>query len=169
MKSVVEVAFSGSWFCSSLSKRLRKSLEEMVEDELDEVDEEDAELVAFDVEETVMVRSGSLRPRYPRGEAPVVRHRLKKFVREMKRPPRLIQARIIRAEAFDCSAEFAACGELSLDGARLKRPHVSHQPEEAARSAPSRRTMNRLPQQGRLSFEACMRAHTSGWRVNRPL
>jgi hypothetical protein len=120
MKSVVEVAFSGSWFCSSLSKRPRKSLEEIVEDELDELDDEDVDedvvLVVLDVEETVMARSGCLRPRDPRGEAPVVRHRLKKFVREMKRAAPLIQARIIRAEAFDCSAEFAACkGHAKLE------------------------------------------------------
>jgi hypothetical protein len=55
MKSVVEVAFSGSWFCNSLSRRLRKSLDEIVEDELDDEDVED---VALDVEETVMARSG---------------------------------------------------------------------------------------------------------------
>jgi hypothetical protein len=64
MKSVVEVAFSGSWFCSSLSKRLRKSLEEIVEDELDDedVDDEDVdEDVVLDVEDTVMARSGCLR------------------------------------------------------------------------------------------------------------
>ena len=108
MKSVVEVAFSGSWFCSSLSKRLRKSLDEIAGEELDELDE-DAEFDVLDVEETVMARSGGLFPRDPRGEAPVVRHRLKKFVREMKRAAPLIQARIIRTEAFDCSAEFAAC------------------------------------------------------------
>ena len=88
---------------------MRKSLDEIVDDELDELDDEDVDDVVLDVEETVMARSGGLRPRYPRGEAPVVRHRLKKFVREMKRAALLIQARIIRAEAFDCSAEFAAC------------------------------------------------------------
>jgi hypothetical protein len=60
MKSVVDVAFSGSWFCSSLSRRLRKSLEEIVEDELDELDDEDDEDDELDVEETVMARSGCL-------------------------------------------------------------------------------------------------------------
>jgi hypothetical protein len=72
MKSVVEVAFSGSWFCSSLSRRLRKSLEEIVEDELDELDDEDVDDVVLDVEDTVMARSGCLR-RAQRGEAPVGR------------------------------------------------------------------------------------------------
>ena len=72
MKSVVEVASSGSWFCSSLSNRFRKSLEE-IEDELDDEDvDEDVVLAALDVEETVMARSGCLR-RALRGEAPVGR------------------------------------------------------------------------------------------------
>src|SRR4051812_16044079 len=60
MKSVVEVAFSGSWFCSSLTSRLRKSLE--VSDELDDV-LEDVVVVAVVAElvaETVIRNSGFL-------------------------------------------------------------------------------------------------------------
>jgi hypothetical protein len=59
MKSVTLVAFIGSWFCSSLTSRLRKSADVIVpvEEELDE----DVEDVAVDevVEETVMANSGS--------------------------------------------------------------------------------------------------------------
>jgi len=73
---VVEVAFSGSWFCSSLSSRLRKSLEEIVDDELDDVDAEEVVVLAvLDVEdavETVMARSGCSR-RGSRDEKPAVR------------------------------------------------------------------------------------------------
>jgi hypothetical protein len=62
MKSVTLVAFIGSWFCSSLTSRLRKSADVIVpvEEELDE-DVEDVEDVAVDevVEETVMANSGS--------------------------------------------------------------------------------------------------------------
>ena len=64
MKSVTLVAFIGSWFCSSLTRRLRKSVDEIVllEDELDDDVEEDVEEdVPVDelVEETVMANSGS--------------------------------------------------------------------------------------------------------------
>ncbi len=47
MKSVVLVAFSGSWFCSSLTRRLRKSVELIPIDALD--DEVEAEEAAADV------------------------------------------------------------------------------------------------------------------------
>jgi hypothetical protein len=53
---------------------LRKSLEEIVEDALDELDDEDVDDVALDVEDTVMARSGSFGSRALRaGEAPVGR------------------------------------------------------------------------------------------------
>ncbi|BBB98359.1 hypothetical protein BE61_37990 [Bradyrhizobium elkanii USDA 61] len=60
MKSVVLVAFSGSWFCSSLTRRLRKSVELIPIDALD--DELDVAEVAAEVaEETVMTRLSSPR------------------------------------------------------------------------------------------------------------
>ncbi|GAB7002229.1 hypothetical protein JCM18382A_69970 [Bradyrhizobium sp. 17-4] len=61
MKSVVLVAFSGSWFCSSLTSRLRKSVELIPIDALvDELDEPEAAEVAAEVaEETVMTRLSS--------------------------------------------------------------------------------------------------------------
>jgi len=65
MKSVVEVAFSGSWFCNSLTSRLRKSLD--VRDELDDVlDDDDVVVLAVVVEltaETVIRNSAFLRGR----------------------------------------------------------------------------------------------------------
>src|SRR3954469_23163829 len=64
MKSVVEVAFSGSWFCNSLTSRLRKSLDVSVE--LDDVlDDDDVVVVAVVAElvaETVIRNSGFLAP-----------------------------------------------------------------------------------------------------------
>ncbi|GEC52881.1 hypothetical protein BEL01nite_19240 [Bradyrhizobium elkanii] len=60
MKSVVLVAFSGSWFCNSLTRRLRKSVELIPIDALD--DELDmAEVAAEVAEETVMTRLSSPR------------------------------------------------------------------------------------------------------------
>jgi hypothetical protein len=55
MKSVTLVAFIGSWFCSSLTRRLRKSVDEIVlfEDELDD-DVEDEVAVDEVVEDTVI-------------------------------------------------------------------------------------------------------------------
>src|SRR5690242_2937303 len=59
MKSVTLVAFIGSWFCSSLTSRLRKSADVIapLEEELDD----DVEDVPVDevIEETVMANSGS--------------------------------------------------------------------------------------------------------------
>jgi hypothetical protein len=58
MKSVVLVAFSGSWFCSSLTSRLRKSVELSVEDTLDATEDEvDVEVA----DETVMTNLSSSR------------------------------------------------------------------------------------------------------------
>jgi hypothetical protein len=58
MKSVTLVAFIGSWFCSSLTSRLRKSADVSapLEDPLDEF-----EFVPFDEpsEETVMANSAA--------------------------------------------------------------------------------------------------------------
>ncbi len=64
MKSVVLVALSGSWFCNSLTSRLRKSLEVSPIDALDAAldDELEAAEVAAEVaEETVMTRLSSPR------------------------------------------------------------------------------------------------------------
>lgn len=64
MKSVVEVAFSGSWFCSSLTSRLRKSLD-VNDDAEDELDDDDVVVVAVETElvaETVIAHPGSRRP-----------------------------------------------------------------------------------------------------------
>ncbi|GIQ74162.1 hypothetical protein BraRD5C2_26010 [Bradyrhizobium sp. RD5-C2] len=66
MKSVVLVAFSGSWFCSSLTSKLRKSVELIPIDALvDELDDEleAAEAAAEVAEETVMTRLSSSRAR----------------------------------------------------------------------------------------------------------
>ena len=61
MKSVVEVAFSGSWFCSSLTSRLRKSVELSELEALDD-DVEVVAVVAADVaEDTVMTNLSSSR------------------------------------------------------------------------------------------------------------
>jgi hypothetical protein len=83
-----------------------------VDDELDELDDEDVDddvvLVVLDVEDTVMARSGCLRRAIRAAKRLLAGFRFKKIVREMKRTARLIQAGIIRVEAFDCSAEFAA-------------------------------------------------------------
>jgi hypothetical protein len=81
-----------------------------VDDELDELDDEDVDevLVVLDVEDTVMARSGCLHRAIHAAKRLLAGCRFKKIVREMKRTAWLIQARIIRAEAFDCSAEFAA-------------------------------------------------------------
>src|SRR3954454_6367499 len=60
MKSVVLVALSGFWFCNSLVRSFRKSVE--FSDELDgEVDLNSLTAVEVDVAETVMANSGSLR------------------------------------------------------------------------------------------------------------
>ncbi|GLR85094.1 hypothetical protein GCM10007857_18040 [Bradyrhizobium iriomotense] len=48
MKSVVEVAFSGSWFCSSLTSRLRNSFD--VNEEVDEELDDDVVVVAVEVD-----------------------------------------------------------------------------------------------------------------------
>jgi hypothetical protein len=91
MKSVVEVAFSGSWFCSSLTSRLRKSLE--VSDELDDVlDDDDVVVVAVVAElvaETVIRNSG-----FPALPATRCRSAALEICVLMKRVGARIQARI---------------------------------------------------------------------------
>jgi hypothetical protein len=63
MKSVTLVAFIGSWFCNSLTSRLRNWAEVIPEfDEELDVDVEEFEFDVF-VEETVMTNSRSLRRR----------------------------------------------------------------------------------------------------------
>jgi hypothetical protein len=90
-KSVVEVAFSGSWFCSSLTSRLRKLVELIAEDELDAAAELALEPDVTD--ETVMADSGRLRRCSARRKGVGVG-----FGREdrlqMKRTARRFQARI---------------------------------------------------------------------------
>ena len=61
MKSVVLVAFSGSWFCNSLTSRLRKSVELIDVAELDEDVEAVVEVDAAVAEETVMTGLSSPR------------------------------------------------------------------------------------------------------------
>jgi hypothetical protein len=58
MKSVTLVAFIGSWFCSSLTSKLRKSVDDIVvEDELEDEVADDVAVVEL-VAETVMANSG---------------------------------------------------------------------------------------------------------------
>jgi hypothetical protein len=90
-RSVVEVASSGFWFWSSLTSRLRKSLEVSVE--LDDVlDEDDVVVVAVDAElvaETVIRSSG-----FPSPPANRCRSAALEICVLMKRVGARIQARI---------------------------------------------------------------------------
>jgi hypothetical protein len=91
MKSVVLVALSGFWFCSSLVSRVRKSVELSEDDELD-VDDAVVAVDAVVADETVMANSGSLRREMHDGTRSQVA--VVKVVREIKRTASRIQARI---------------------------------------------------------------------------
>ena len=91
MKSVVLVALSGFWFCSSLVSSVRKSFEVSDDDGFDDVDAK--VVVDADVaDETVMANSGSLRREMHDGTRSHVA--VVKVVREIKRTASRIQARI---------------------------------------------------------------------------
>ncbi len=74
-KSVVEVASSGFWFWSSLTSRLRKSLDVSVE--LDDVLDDDDVVVAVDAELVAETVIRKLRLSRAAGDKDVGRRRLK--------------------------------------------------------------------------------------------
>jgi hypothetical protein len=96
MKSVTLVAFIGSWFCSSLTSKVRKSCELSVlrAASLDVAVEEDVDVEEF-VAGTVMTNSGSPLASRNASQRLIVDHL------QIKRTERGIQAHNHSAELFD--------------------------------------------------------------------